>query len=283
MATANDVISVAAGEIGYTAAGDPVLGTKYGRWMTSITGDSSYSVESSRMPWCALFVSWVFAQVGQYFPGMPSAACADILYGGQNAGLGVGSSNMTRGDLVIFNWNDGGVVTDHIGIVESVGSGSFQTIEGNTNGGAVARRTRYFDGTILGVVRPSYSGGSVNPDPDPGTGDGIAADGYWGSDTTRALQRHYGTVVDGEVWHQWAPNVQANPALTTGWMCDETLEGSPVIRALQTDLGTSVDGIFGTNDIRAMQARCGTVVDGTLWGPSPCIAEFQRRLNAGTW
>lgn len=116
------------------------------------------------------------------------------------------------------------------------------------------------------------------------TGGTIEVDGYWGKATTAALQRHYGcSYVDGEVWHQYAPNVNANSALTSGWICDSTLTGSPVIRALQEDLGTSVDGVFGTNDIKALQRRCGTYVDGVLTGPSPCVKEMQRRLNAGTW
>ena len=117
-----------------------------------------------------------------------------------------------------------------------------------------------------------------------GTGGGsIGVDGYWGTATTSALQRHYGTVADGIVSHQWAPNVSANPALTSGWECDETAIGSPMIRKLQADLGTDVDGIFGGADIYALQRRCGTVADGVLWGPSPCVKEMQRRLNAGTW
>ena len=115
------------------------------------------------------------------------------------------------------------------------------------------------------------------------TGGQIGVDGYWGTATTSALQRHYGTTVDGIVSHQWAPNVSANPALTSGWQCDETAAGSPMIRELQKDLGTDVDGIFGGADIYALQRRCGTVADGVLWGPSPCVKEMQRRLNAGTW
>ena len=284
MATVDSVLSIAAAEIGYYAPDDPLAGSKYGRWMTSVTGNSYYSGSSTSVPWCAMFVSWVFAQAGQVFPGMPTAACADILYGGQNAGLGVSVGSMTRGDIVIFDWQDGGIATDHIGIVESVGSGSFTTIEGNTSGNRVARRTRY-TGSVLGVVRPNYTGGGTTTGGNGGTttGGSIEVDGYWGTATTAALQRHYGVVVDGEVWHQWAPNVSANPALTSGWKCDETAQGSPLIRKLQEDLGTDVDGIFGGADIYALQRRCGTVADGVLWGPSPCVMEMQRRLNAGTW
>lgn len=110
---------------------------------------------------------------------------------------------------------------------------------------------------------------------------GISVDGYWGEETTRALQTHYGTVVDGEVWHQWPANAQA--ACTGGWRYDYTQQGSMVIRALQRDLGVTVDGLFGADTVRALQARMGTVVDGRLDAGSTCVQEMQRRLNAGTF
>ena len=44
-----------------------------------------------------------------------------------------------------------------------------------------------------------------------------AADGYWGADTTRALQQVLGTPVDGVVSSQSAAWRSQNPGLTTGW------------------------------------------------------------------
>lgn len=110
----------------------------------------------------------------------------------------------------------------------------------------------------------------------------LDVDGYWGEATTRALQRHYGTVEDGVVSDQYAPNKQ--PGLTSGWDWQSFVHGgSPLIRALQKDLGVTVDGYFGRVTARAMQARCGTPQDGLLWAESPCIKEMQRRLNRGEW
>lgn len=109
-------------------------------------------------------------------------------------------------------------------------------------------------------------------------------DGYWGKETSRMLQIHYGQFFGiGGVDHQWPENVAANSALTSGWNCDRTGIGDSMIRSLQRDLGTPVDGILGTVDILALQARCGTYQDGVLTGPSPCVMEMQRRLNAGAW
>lgn len=135
------------------------------------------------------------------------------------------------------------------------------------------------------VITSPY-GGEVSTPVEPQEPEAPSAsldvDGWWGEATTAALQRRYGTVEDGEVWHQWEPNAQ--PACTSGWQYDETQEGSPLIRAMQSDLGCAlVDGILGPDTIAHMQARCGTVKDGALDGPSPCVAEMQRRLNAGSW
>lgn len=114
----------------------------------------------------------------------------------------------------------------------------------------------------------------------------IDVDGWWGCDTTRALQERFACVADGEVWHQWADNVDGNPALTTGWCSDETQEGSPVIRALQHYMGMAdgkCDGLIGPTTVATLQAFLGCVKDGVLDGPSPCVMELQRRLNAGTF
>lgn len=144
-----------------------------------------------------------------------------------------------------------------------------------------------WDGKLV-YVGPKRDGSNdvvpVQPSaPETPAQNGIDVDGYWGKDTTSALQRHYGTYVDGEVWHQWQPNVSRNGALVGGWICDSTVKGSPVIRSLQADLGVTTDGIMGSDTIRALQRRMGTYVDGTLDAGSSCVQEMQRRLNAGTF
>lgn len=83
-------------------------------------------------------------------------------------------------------------------------------------------------------------------------------DGYLGKLTISALQRYFGTVVDG---------VLSKPSL--------------VIRALQKLLGVAQDGHFGPQTIRALQKRFGTTQDGKISKPSLVIKELQRRLNKG--
>ena len=106
-------------------------------------------------------------------------------------------------------------------------------------------------------------------------------DGYWGQDTTIALQSYFGMLETGNIHHQWAPNIQANPGLTSGWLCDDTLIGDVAIRRLQELLGVDADGIMGEATIRNLQVRMGTPADGRLDAGSTCIRELQSRLNQG--
>lgn len=49
MATAEDVMRVAFGELGYYAPDDPERGSKYGRWMAEITGEDWLAGPSSEI------------------------------------------------------------------------------------------------------------------------------------------------------------------------------------------------------------------------------------------
>lgn len=173
MASANKVLSIAAGEVGYIALNDPNEGSKYGRWMADKTGNSYYRGHSTKVPWCAMFASWVLDQAGMTVPGMPTASCTALRNACASAGMIVPKMSAQPGDIVIFDWpgsNDG--ANDHVGFVELNRSTYIQTIEGNTssgasgsqgNGGMVARRTRDWS-VVQDVIRPAY--GSDKPLPD---------------------------------------------------------------------------------------------------------------------
>lgn len=178
MASREDVLSIARGEIGYSRWDDPLPGTKYGRWYAQDHG--SYYGESG-VPYCAMFVSWVLDHANVNCAGFPGAYCPWIVTAGQNAGRAVNKYDAEPGDVVLFEW-DGDGESDHVGIVE-VNYGSYlQCIEGNTNNGAVARRDRYFS-NVCCVIRPYYDGSS----PDGGSDDG---DGDSGSECVKEAQRY---------------------------------------------------------------------------------------------
>ena len=272
MATANDVLAKARGELGYSRYTDPLQGSKYGRWYAQITGVPYYGTNG--VPYCAMFVSWVFAQVGQGAPGLPGPYCPTMLNAGKAACRAVGKTTAHPGDIVYFDWGRDGVA-DHVGIVESNNGYYLTCIEGNTspgtggsqsNGGGVYRRTRAF-GDVIGVVRPAYA----QPAPS-----GLAVDGVLGAESTAELQRQLGTPADGIVSGQsasWRSRLAAWPSVRYG------AGGSQCVAALQRKLGVTDDGYLGPGTISALQRKLGVTADGYL-GPDTARA-LQRALNAG--
>lgn len=113
--------------------------TKYGKWF----GLDGY-------PWCAMFVSYVYAMAGSPLPNIGFtkgfAGCQTAYsYFKKKKWF---TNNPTAGDIVLFDWNGDGRY-NHTGIfVKWIDANHFETIEGNTsyknqsNGGEVMRRIR---------------------------------------------------------------------------------------------------------------------------------------------
>lgn len=113
----------------------------------------------------------------------------------------------------------------------------------------------------------------------------LVVDSKWGRAVTRALQRFFDTPVDGKLSGQLRNGVTnalyGNTASFGGG-------GSVVIKALQRYLNSKgfnlkVDGLLGAATVRALQSYLGTPIDGVLSRPSVVVGELQRRLNAGTF
>lgn len=97
---------------------------------------------SSRVSWCACFVSWCGEQCGYLESGvMPKfSLCSDGAKWFQSKGqFKDGSYVPAAGNIIFFDRGDDGSI-DHVGIVESVKKGNVNTIEGNS-GDAVKRRS----------------------------------------------------------------------------------------------------------------------------------------------
>ena len=115
--------------------------TKYGAWF-GLDGNA----------WCAMFVSWVYAQANMQLPKIGFkkgfAGCqTGYAYFKENKWI---TKSPKPGDIVLFDWNNDKRY-DHTGIFVKwidQSKGTFQTIEGNTsltnqsNGGEVMIRTR---------------------------------------------------------------------------------------------------------------------------------------------
>lgn len=127
-------------------------------------------------PWCAGEVSYTFNKTGnaaRWYGGKPvfyvpyaqewMAKHYDTVYDYRSGG---DLSKVKKGDVVIFMWTRGS--RDHIGFARAAGeAGKLYTIEGNTNGGIVAKRTREKK-YIFAVYRPPYSAtADSKPKPKP--------------------------------------------------------------------------------------------------------------------
>lgn len=182
------VLELARAELGTTEDPPGSNLTKYGFW---------YGVDG--VPWCVIFLCWLFNQVGErmsFFGGGKTASCGMLLRWYREQGLTVPVSEVQRGDIVILNFS-GTKDTEHCGLVTGVTDSvivanhrvmertiySVGTIEGNTspsdgsqsNGGMVCEKTRY-PSQIVGVCRPQYQ-------PEPATVDDIT--GHWAEKAIR--------------------------------------------------------------------------------------------------
>jgi cell wall-associated NlpC family hydrolase len=134
------VVEIAQQEIGYQETPKGSNKTKYGEW---------FGMDG--VPWCAIFVSWVYAQAG--FPlgniGFTKG------FAGTRTGLKYFRDNRRTtfypapGDIVFFDW-DLNEKVDHVGIfVKWLDNDYFESIEGNTgttsqsNGGEVMLKKRH--------------------------------------------------------------------------------------------------------------------------------------------
>lgn len=156
----NEVIQIAASQIGYAEEPSGSNKTKYGR-----------AFGWDGVPWCVIFLWWCFMQAKEsmaFFAGAKTASCGTLLRWYKEQGLAVKTDKVKAGDLIFLSFH-GGTEPEHVGLVESVVSGpalEVTMIEGNTtpglgmegsqdNGGCVARKIRYRS-QIVGVARPKY-------------------------------------------------------------------------------------------------------------------------------
>lgn len=213
MATANDLLKVAAGEIGYYAPNDPQPGSKYGRWMAELTGESWLAGPSTSIWWCMIFVSWCFAQVDMNnVPGLPNYNTDD--FKSKAKSIRVNKYDAKPGDIVLFDWGKDGA-TDHVGIVELNCGDYIQTIEGNTSGSnagsqsagnGVWRRTRAWS-TVDSVYRPNFEGVTMGWKKDN--------NGWWYQYSDGSYPKSGWQKLDGK-WYYFNSDGYAK----TGWLKD---------------------------------------------------------------
>mgnify|MGYP004659011693 CR=1 FL=1 len=166
-----DLVAIAETQLGYTesernfilnANGVKQGYTRYGEWY-----GAAYS------EWCAIFVSFCLNYADIDAASFPREAGCDSWKSRLQA-LGAYEDNEDeyqpgKGDLVFFNFENGGNTPTHVGIVSAASGSGIQVIEGNSN--RAVRRNHYSlnDRTIVGYanmgVLMSRAGKSDEPAP----------------------------------------------------------------------------------------------------------------------
>lgn len=279
MASAAELVRVAASQIGTKESPAGSNRVKYGKW---------YGLDGN--PWCDMFVSWCANQIGASGIVGKYAYCPSHVNYFKNKGWWLGRDCTPKpGDVIFFS---NGKRACHVGIVEKrINSNTVQTIEGNTsvsnndNGGKVMRRTRSY-GTVgskwyvLGFGRPVYpsdksSGSSSVKSVQKWCNEkydtGLKEDGEYGVKTKRGLvkalqselnrQRDAGLKVDGKFG---AKTKAACVAVKKGSQGNITrvLQGALICRGYDPK---GFDGKFGSGTekaVEAFQKACGLSSDG---------------------
>lgn len=139
-------------------------------------------VNGNVTPFCACGVSWALAKTNTKCAYFPSALAFDIRDKRDIGSAWVNRNDLRAGDVVTFDWNHD-AKGDHVGFIESkLTPTTYQTLEFNTSGGIVARRTRSVS-DMIGGIRPQYSGDTPAPKPEK-----LAEDGSFGAKTKAAVQ-----------------------------------------------------------------------------------------------
>lgn len=142
-------------------------------------------------------------------------------------------------DVIFFDWDRNGN-PNHIGFVRARKSTSeIYTLEGNTNGGIVAQKTRPAK-YIQGVFRPHFKATYKLAK--------LTVDGECGYNTIASLQKLVGAGVDGVLGIATVKKIQKYVGVS-----QDGAWGKATSKALQKKIGATADGDFGKNSVIALQ------------------------------
>lgn len=192
--------------------------------------------------WCNAFVDYVASEGNVsklYFNGKRETYCPhSIAWCNKNLALVPLYLAMPM-DIIYFDWDRNGN-PNHIGFVRArKDTSSVYTIEGNTDGGKVAQKTRPSK-YVQGIYRPHFHGTfSLNK---------LKIDGECGYSTIACLQKVLGVTVDGVLGRGTVKALQAKAKCSADGQW-----GNGTSKAVQKMIGTTADGAFGVNSVKALQ------------------------------
>jgi len=210
--------------------------------------------------WCDMFVFWLYDANGNGslipWKGSQRTYCpASIQWCKKNLAQ-IPLYLAMPCDIIYFDWDKNGN-PNHIGIVESkVSTSVIKTIEGNTNGGKVARKNRDAK-YVQAIYRPHFVPTGLKKERLAEDGSfgyksvfmlqvalNIKADGILGLATVKALQKKAGCSQDGQF-------------------------GKGTAKAVQKMVGVTADGAFGPNSVKALQKWINTKLYSNTQQPTP--------------
>ena len=161
--TAALMVSIALKEVG-TVEGPKDNETKYGAF-----------TKANFQPWCGSFCMWVAHQAGVKIPNTVSTQAGAAAFKKLGTWTDAAKAHPEPGDIVYFDFVEGGAPIEHVGIVvKDNGDGTVTTVEGNTagdkkksgsqaNGGECAKKIRAYKKNakglkvfVKGFGRPKY-------------------------------------------------------------------------------------------------------------------------------
>lgn len=164
-------------------------------------------------------------------------------------------------DVIFFDWERNGV-PNHIGFVrDHKDTSSVYTIEGNTDGGKVAQKTRAGK-YVQGIFRPHF----VPPTTPKATT--LSIDGVFSYESIASLQKVLGLTPNGILTKQTVAALQkrANTSADGAW-------GPKTSKAVQTLVGAKpIDSQFGVNSVKALQNWINKNLPTESTKPTPPVA-----------
>ena len=198
--------------------------------------------------WCNAFVDYVANEGGVkslYFNGAKETYCPHSMAWCKKNLAMIPLYLAMPMDIIYFDWDKNGN-PNHIGFVRATkDTSSIYTIEGNTDGGKVAQKTRPSK-YVCGIFRPHFKPKSIKNAK-------LNVDGIFGYNSIGGLQKALGITVDGVL-------------------------GLNTVKALQKKAGVSADGQWGNGTSKAVQKMIGVTADGAF-GPNS-VKALQKWINA---
>ena len=196
-------------------------------------------------PYCCAFVTTIFAKAGNsplFCDSRKVTYCPTALDWCRKNLAQIPMYLAMPSDIIFFDWQPN-QVPDHIGFVkERISTEYITTLEGNTNGGIVATKTRRYN-TVQAVFRPHFKA-------DYDTSKPLVIDGQFGYCSIAMLQLALGMKdIDGILGLNTVKSLQKR----SGAKEIDGIWGVGTSKAVQKMVGVEADGLFGEESVKALQ------------------------------